>query len=94
MVESLATYFSDFIRISSGKEDTVEIYVNSEEMEYSAFEFLINSALCYGNFNTNKILVYGETYGRDSEAINTWEDCYSLQISGDTNYDQENHLTE
>jgi hypothetical protein len=92
MLESLSGYLSEYTRMSHIKDKTIEIWVHSDDMEYDAFEFLINSALRFAAFETNKILVCGQTYSSRGSGENSWEDCYSLEVSGETDYKQKNHM--
>ena len=91
MIVSLKDYLSDYLRTSEHSDRQIEIYVESEDMEYGAFEFILQEALQYQDFNLKEVTVYGQTKSDHSSRANIWEDKY-LSTAGKPNITQANHI--
>jgi len=93
MLLSLKEYLLVYLRESDESSHQIEIYVDSEDMEYSAFEFIIKEALQYRAFNLKELTVYGRTQPDcHSDIENVWEDRYSLNAKGGTTVEQTNWI--
>jgi hypothetical protein len=93
MLLSLKEYLSGFFRNSEDSSHQIEVFVYSEDMEYSAFEFIIKEALQHRAFNLKELTVYGRTQPDcHSDIENAWEDRYSLNAKGDTTTEQTNWI--